>query len=361
MALLISIKSPKYTDHSIPKTYVAATDTVLDGDEVDHEAFLSGVQPGDLIELVCPMERVSSLSSNLQLIEKEEKQDCRTSFYIEVRRCRRNRGIVVCEGICEGELIHIEAAGHKLTTIKHLGHWPRLSEAWVKGNPCLQKVLKDIRKKQIDTNTLPSHIMNDNKHCTVRLQRMSSLAEFRALVSSDPSYWCDGVGPDDEQPSPFQIAMQTTGELLALMDGARGVSLVQLDVGVDLGSVRIPLLRPFVLQCLQEASSMKGVCVFSSILGTNTASSMVLALKIQPFQSWGRHLAKLGVQAAIVADSPYYKYLIGLILGYKEANIIHHITSKGQRVEDSVLSAARQELASLNPTPPRLPKRKELS
>lgn len=30
-------------------------------------------------------------------------------------------------------------------------------------------------------------------------------------------------------------------------------------------------------------------------------------------------------QAALVADSPYYKLLIGRILGYAEPNIRHHI------------------------------------
>jgi hypothetical protein len=31
------------------------------------------------------------------------------------------------------------------------------------------------------------------------------------------------------------------------------------------------------------------------------------------------------LQAALVADSPYYKVLIGRILGYAEPNIRHHI------------------------------------
>jgi hypothetical protein len=33
----------------------------------------------------------------------------------------------------------------------------------------------------------------------------------------------------------------------------------------------------------------------------------------------------LYLQAALVADSPYYKLLIGRILGYAEPNIRHHI------------------------------------
>jgi hypothetical protein len=318
---------------------------------------LNAVQPGDLIEIVCPM------TSHQGKIEGED-EDGLMSFYIEVRKCRKNREETVVEGICEGEMVQIEAT--KQLRIKHLGHWPRLSDSWVKNNSHLQKALKDLRKKQADTRTLPSEIINacasDEKQCGFRLQHVTSLPEFRSLVSADTSYWCDGVGPDNRQPTSLEIAMQTTGELLAFVLGARGVMVVQLDVGYDLGSVRVPLLRPFVLQCLQEALIMKGVCVFPSVLDTkSTASSMVLASKAQPYQSWGRHLAKLGVQASIVADSPYYKYLIGMILGYKEENIIHHITSTGQRLEGSVMAAARQELEDLNPTPPCLPKKRSMS
>jgi len=35
--------------------------------------------------------------------------------------------------------------------------------------------------------------------------------------------------------------------------------------------------------------------------------------------------AAAGLQAALVADSPYYKLLIGRVLGYAEPNIRHHI------------------------------------
>ena len=30
-------------------------------------------------------------------------------------------------------------------------------------------------------------------------------------------------------------------------------------------------------------------------------------------------------QAAVVADSPFYKLLIGRMMGYNEGNILHHI------------------------------------
>jgi len=50
-----------------------------------------------------------------------------------------------------------------------------------------------------------------------------------------------------------------------------------------------------------------------------------LSAKAEPFRSWAAHLASSGAQAALVADSPYYKLLIGRVLGYQEDNIRHHI------------------------------------
>jgi len=39
--------------------------------------------------------------------------------------------------------------------------------------------------------------------------------------------------------------------------------------------------------------------------------TLVLAARQQPWQAWAKHLAGLGVQSSIVADSPFYKLLIG--------------------------------------------------
>jgi hypothetical protein len=51
----------------------------------------------------------------------------------------------------------------------------------------------------------------------------------------------------------------------------------------------------------------------------------ILCAKADPWRAWGSHLAGFGAQAALVADSAYYKLLIGRMLGYKEEHIRHHI------------------------------------
>ena len=53
--------------------------------------------------------------------------------------------------------------------------------------------------------------------------------------------------------------------------------------------------------------------------------SAIITAKAEPWRSWGAHLASFGAQAALVADSPYYKLLIGRVLGYNEDNVLHHV------------------------------------
>jgi hypothetical protein len=40
------------------------------------------------------------------------------------------------------------------------------------------------------------------------------------------------------------------------------------------------------------------------------------------------HVRAWLVQAGVVAESPYYKMLIGRALGYSEANILYHIKAR---------------------------------
>jgi hypothetical protein len=61
----------------------------------------------------------------------------------------------------------------------------------------------------------------------------------------------------------------------------------------------------------------------------------IITAKAEPYRSWGAHLASFGAQAALVAESPYYKLLIGRVLGYKEDNIVHHIRVSGMEVGQS--------------------------
>lgn len=113
---------------------------------------------------------------------------------------------------------------------------------------------------------------------------------------------------------------------MAFLQGRRGVSILQLYKGWDdRSAAQQPLLRPFVLRFLQQATEDKGVAMLPSLAPQGLGMSLLLAAKQQPFRARAELLAKVGVQSALVADSPYYKILVGTILGYKEENILHHV------------------------------------
>ena len=159
------------------------------------------------------------------------------------------------------------------------------------------------------------------------MEKVTSLNEFEAEIASNPSFWCDGTAPNDPTPTSEQTVLLSAGELSSFLQGLRGVLLVQLEISVTPDvRVPLPLLRPFVLRLLQKViEAKKGVVVLPSTAPGGGAASLVVAAKQQPFKAWGTRLAEIGVQAALIADSPYYKMLVGRILGYKEANIVHHI------------------------------------
>lgn len=85
-------------------------------------------------------------------------------------------------------------------------------------------------------------------------------------------------------------------------------------------------------------------------------TALVFADK-QPFRAWAQHLASFGAQAALVADSPYYKLLIGRMMGYSEQNIHHHIkTVHGLgNPSQQVINAVDKELSRLSSKRPTLP------
>jgi hypothetical protein len=51
----------------------------------------------------------------------------------------------------------------------------------------------------------------------------------------------------------------------------------------------------------------------------------LVSAKKEPWSAWAKHMAGFGAQAGLVAGSPYYALLIGRMLGYPEAHIVHHI------------------------------------
>lgn len=213
------------------------------------------------------------------------------------------------EAMCSGELLALSAGPDGRLEAAPAGALPRLSEPWVKAVPGLADSLKRVRQQQA-ADSLPSALIA--AHGAAALTPLQTLAEFRAAVAAAPGPWCDGTAPD-EPPLPQQEqALLTAGELAAFLAGCRGVCLLQLHKGWgDAGAALQPLLRPWVLALLREAAGAKGAVLLGSAAPENLGASVVLAARQQPWLAWGKHLAAQGVQSSIVADSPFYKLLIG--------------------------------------------------
>lgn len=82
-----------------------------------------------------------------------------------------------------------------------------------------------------------------------------------------------------------------------------------------------------MLHPLEAKSNVDGVETVVNVFlaAGGLGLTAILCANKEPFKAWGAHLASFGAQAALVADSPFYKLLIGRVMGYKEVNIIHHI------------------------------------
>lgn len=282
-----------------------------------------------------------------------------STLWLEVASARGGR----LQLLCFGELLELYVTGSK-AEVRHKGFLPRLSEPWVKRCPLLVESLKKIRQDQqtvaqemtgvLGTAAMPSQRL---AHLGVmKVDLLTTAEHFAEEVLAAPRLWVDGTGPSDPPLTPQQTALLTAGELVAFLQGRRGVSILQLYKGWDdRSAAQQPLLRPFVLRFLQQATEDKGVAMLPSLAPQGLGMSLLLAAKQQPFRARAELLAKVGVQSALVADSPYYKILVGTILGYKEENILHHVQVTGGEVDRRVMDAVQEELRSLSQSEPTLP------
>ena len=264
-------------------------------------------------------------------------------FYFETVVVKRKPKL-----LCQGQLFSLE--------LEPEGPYPKLSEPFVKSNPLLVDALDDVRRMQKNGE------MDDPAALVARLRptlqpsqlvKLDSLSELTERLRVDPRMWTDGTGPNDAPLTVDEQALLTAGELLALSEGFRGVALLQVAL-LNSGS-RLPLLRPFVFPLLKmlHEDGKRVVMLPSKVEG---ARSLVVSAKRQPFVAWARYLAGLGCQASLVADSDFYKVLIGRMMGYRLENVEHHVLeTTGKGVDARVRAAVEAELAGLSATPPSLP------
>lgn len=268
--------------------------------------------------------------------------DGSTRLYFETVLVKRKPKL-----LCQGQLFSLELQAE--------GAYPKLSEPFVKSNQVLLAGLEEVRRMHRDGRhgelvvMAPAEVVAELEEsaASTPLVRLCSYADFRDRVTADPSMWTDGTGPDEAPLMEDEQALLTAGELVALAEGLRGVAMLQVSLPGDMGGSRLPLLRPFVFPLLKSLheDSKRVMILPSKVPG---ATSLLIAAKRQPFAAWATYLANLGVQASLVADSPFYKMIIGLMMGYKREHVEHHVReTTGREVDPRVREAVQVELAGL--------------
>ncbi|KXZ46398.1 hypothetical protein GPECTOR_44g73 [Gonium pectorale] len=191
-------------------------------------------------------------------------------------------------------------------------------------------------------------------------ERVYSLAQLEAEAAADASLWCEGTRPGAAEKTPLQSATLTAGELVSLMQGKRGVVIVQLWNGFEPARGQ-PLYDPWVIPLLEAALATPGLRAVPSVAPGGVGLTAVVFADKEPWSVWGPHLASFGCQARAnaVAGSAYYKVLIGKILGYADENIYGYVRSVGGGLTPAVISQVETDLKKLSKAKPKLPWNRE--
>jgi hypothetical protein len=158
-----------------------------------------------------------------------------------------------------------------------------------------------------------------------------------------------------------QHATLNAGELLATLAGERGVAMCQLWAGwedeTDSPHDVQPVDAPFVTRALRDAAldaldapSTVGITC-TPIAGMDPAKGLTALVHSanSPFPERALHLKSFGAQAALVAGSPYYQMLVGVILGYDTRHVESHVSEKGGVLTQAITAEVAKDLAALAP------------
>ncbi|KAK3251390.1 hypothetical protein CYMTET_39271 [Cymbomonas tetramitiformis] len=194
--------------------------------------------------------------------------------------------------------------------------------------------------------------------------REYSFAQLCEAVKADPRYWCDGAmdadgsfESDGGAPSTVVRDMLTqAGELVALLQGARGLVLVQLwSLQVSTGALHYPFVLRLLRMICEDPALKMSLSTTATPEGEPVGFSAVVHAAQSPFEEYTKFLAELGVQSALVPDDALSKILIGQALGYKKEHIVSYVQSKGQEVTSEMeeqLASGLKEVSEVKPSIP---------
>ena len=105
---------------------------------------------------------------------------------------------------------------------------------------------------------------------------------------------------------------------------------------------KVPFKSPLAFQLVLFNLCLSTLCRYAEGL-----TGLLCAAK-KPFPARAKELASFGAQAALVAGSPYYQLLVGMLLGYKTDNIDAHVMEKGGKITAPIMHQALYDLAVLD-------------
>ena len=325
-------------------------------------------------EVVGDEAQLSQTTPSVQKIVDEASEETSDATKHEARPHKPTRRSLV--GLCRGVAAFLEwsakdgeikmvpvAAQRDVGEQKSRRCSPRLAEReWVKASfPAWHTLLSDLettgeypRDPRSVFRSFANRDGSIGDRSSIKIARCEKVTDYDALrttVRADPSYWRDGAPAGFVETDPKRQATNNAGELLALLEGHRGVVMTQLWAGWEDSDSQQPVDAPFALRALRECADDARVAIVpASVPGMPARKGLtaIMSAAESPFLEQAKHLASFGAQAALVAGSPYYQYLVGRILGYKEANIDAHVRSRGGRLTAPVVREAEKDLEALS-------------
>lgn len=234
---------------------------------------------------------------------------------------------------CRGRLLQL-AEDRDKATFTDIGAVISASDSWLKAYSNANIRWSDfVLKDESEAKSIPSFTIP-----LALIKKETSLSELTARVLQDPTMWTAGTSPDTPNPTGVDYQTLCAGELISLSNGLRGIAMVQLWFGWgtnnpnDDGLGLSPQLtyNPLVITLLQSIASNPDLAITLSPAPSLPGSpclglTALISANKEPYLSWARHMGSFGAQSAIVAESSYYKLLIGKMLGYNDDNIVSHI------------------------------------
>ena len=318
------------------------------------DASLDDVHPGDLLRL--DFGEAEDAKETRRLIARD--------WLLEVTRVTNDDDHSVVHGLCRGRAFTVDAATMRMTPAPEHSQPDLASEPWVKrAYPEWYNLLQDLADEGRYPAPSASSIANalPNEGVAVDVTKLTSYDELKATVASDASFWRDGTPPNAPRMTVEQHATLNAGELLATLAGERGVAMCQLWAGwedeTDSPHDVQPVDAPFVTRALRDAAldaldapSTVGITC-TPIAGMDPAKGLTALVHSanSPFPERALHLKSFGAQAALVAGSPYYQMLVGVILGYDARHVESHVSEKGGVLTQAITAEVAKDLAALAP------------